>query len=213
MFRESKTNESKVIVYLPHNQPDLVPLKDYWLKRNLIHVRATGDLPRLAKKSTAKEWADAGKMLFERKQYSQARSCFERASCQRERAIAHAYALREDASRLPSDKPESSTEVARQDAFVHAAEAFLSCSSKHDLVYFRRSGECFEAAGRYLQAAEAYYRGKNYAESILLYHRLGKFDEAIEIILEKKDKPVPQDVVDDTKKAARLFYFLRAESE
>jgi tetratricopeptide (TPR) repeat protein len=183
------------------------------LKRNLVHVRAAGeDLPRLAQTSTPKEWAEAGKTLFERKQYTQARSCFERAGLPREMAIAHAYVLRQHASRLPIGKPGNSAEAARQDAFVQAADAFLSCSSKQSLVYFRRSGECFEAAGRCLEAADAYYQGESYTESVLLYRRLGKFDEAVEIVFKTNDK-VRQDVADDTKNAAKLYYLSRAETE
>ena len=170
------------------------------------------DLPRLAQKSTAKEWADAGKMLFDQKRYSQAQSCYERAERPREVAITHAYVLHERASRMPKGKSGSSAEVNRLGAFMQAAEAFLSCASKwHDLSLFRKLGECFEAAGQYLRAAEAHCQGENYTESILLYRRLGKFDEAIEIIL-GKDK-VRQDIADDTKKAAKLFYLSKAESE
>ena len=151
-----------------------------------------------------------GMMYFERKQYSEARSCFERASHSRERAIAHAYALREHASTLPTGK---SAEVARRHAFLEAAEAFRSCSSKHNPVYSRRSGECFEAAEQYSQAAKAFYLGENYTKSVILYHhRLGKFDEAIAIILEKKDN-VRQDVVDGVKDAAKYFYLSRAETK
>lgn len=183
------------------------------MKRNLVHVRAAGeDLPRLAEASTAKEWAEMGKTLFERKLYTQARSCFERAGLPREMAIAHAYTLREHALRLPISKSRNSAAATRRDAFLQAAEAFLSCSSKQCLVYFRRSGDCFKAAGRYLQAAEAYYQGENYTESALLYRQRGKFDEAIAIVLEKKDKVQPN-VADDVKEAAKLYYLSRAETE
>ena len=184
------------------------------MKRNLVHVRAAGeDLPRLAEASTDKEWAEMGKTLFERKLYTQARSCFKRAGlpAAREMAIAHAYTLREHALRLPISKSGNSAAATRRDAFLQAAEAFLSCSSKQCLVYFRRSGDCFKAAGRYLQAAEAYYQGENYTESALLYRQRGKFDEAIAIVLEK-DK-VQQKVADDIKEAAKLFYLSRAETE
>ena len=182
------------------------------MKRDLVHVRATEDLPRLAETSTAKEWAEVGKTLFERKQYTQARRCFERAGLPREMAMAHAYALREHASRLPIGKPGNSAEATRRDAFVQAAEAFLSCSSKQSLAYFRRSGECFETAGRYLRAAEAYHQGESYTESVSSYRRIGKFDEAIAIMSKKNDK-VRQDVADDTKNAAKLFYLSRTETE
>lgn len=187
--------------------------KEYWLKRNLVHVRAAGeDLPRLAQTSTPKEWAEVGKTLFERKQYTQARSCFERAGLPREMAIAHAYVLREHASRLPTGKPGNSAEATRRDAFVQAADAFLSCSSKQSLVYFRRAGECFEAAEKYLRAAEVYYQGESYTESVLLYRRLGNFDEAIAIVVDKNGKVRPE-VADDTKSAAKLFYLSRTETE
>ncbi|KAK2462120.1 hypothetical protein APHAL10511_006583 [Amanita phalloides] len=185
------------------------PIKEYWSHRDLISIRTAGEaLPRLAETSTSEQWAHVGKMLFERKQYSQARNCFHRASLPREEAIAHAYALREHALRLPMSQHGS--ENVRRDAFIQAAEAFLSCSSKHSLVYFRKSGECFEAATQYLRAAEAYYRSENYTESILLYRRVGNFDEAIAILIDKEDKVRPS-VADDLRNAARLFYMSRAE--
>lgn len=176
-------------------------------------MRTAGeDLPRLAQTSTKKEWAVVGKTLFERKQYTQARSCFERAGLRREMAIAHAYVLREHASRLPIGKPGNSAEAIRRKAFVQAAKAFLSYSSEQSLVYFRRSGECFEAAGKYREAAEVYDKGESYTESVSLYRRIGLFDEAIAIVFKTNDK-VRQDVADDTKNAAKLYYLSRAETE
>ena len=180
------------------------------MERNLVRVGAAGeDLPRSAETSTAKEWDEVGKRLFEQKLYTQAQNCFERAELPRKVAIAHAYVLREHASRLLVGKSGNSVGATRRDAFVQAAKAFYSCSSKQ---CFRRSGECFESAGEYLQAAEAYHQGESYTKSVLLYRRLGKFDEAIEIVLKTNDK-VRQDVADDTKNAAKLFYLSRAETE
>ncbi|KAF8624782.1 hypothetical protein AX15_005672 [Amanita polypyramis BW_CC] len=189
------------------------PMKDYWCQRKLITVHVYGeDLPRLAETSTHEQWADVGRELFKRKQYSQAHSCFQRAFLPHEGAIAHAYTLRERAAKLPTSRSGTTVETIRRDVYEQAAEAFIHCASEGDLVYFRRSGECFEAAGKYLQAAHAYYRGKNFTESALLFRKVGKFDEAVAILLEK-EREVQPEVVNNIKNAAKLFYLSRAEPD
>ncbi|KAF8641227.1 hypothetical protein AX17_000861 [Amanita inopinata Kibby_2008] len=188
------------------------PMKAFWSHNNLVHIQsADEELPQLAESSTPEQWSVIGRTLFDRKQYTQAVYCFRRASLPREEAMANAYALREGAERLPLGQPGSSAKIRRQNAYAAAAEAFLSCTS-YDLVFSRRAGECFEICGRYLEAAQAHYCGENFTESVSCYRKIGKFDEAVQIVLDKGNKVRPE-MAERVRSAGRLFYLSKAETE
>lgn len=126
----------------------------------------------------------------------------------RETAIANAYFLREQARKNHSGEPKQSKGT-RQVAFVHAAEAFISCAEtnvKARNTYFHIAGDCFENAGHFREAALAYLWATQYTLSAKLYRKMGMFDEAVDIVKVHSRKMLP-DVVETITDVARLFYF------
>lgn len=184
------------------------PMRMFWSSRSQIQCCSPGmDVPKLAvAESSQKDWATKGKELFDRKRYLQARHCFERASMPREVAISNAYLLRDQARKHPpGDGRQVKTQ--RHEAFLVAAKSFLSCADDTiSKVYFRRAAECLEAAEKDLEAARTYIKAEDYDIAASLFRKLGRFDNAIDVIKSNKDKMDPE-LVESITEVARLFYF------
>ncbi|PFH50711.1 hypothetical protein AMATHDRAFT_85569, partial [Amanita thiersii Skay4041] len=190
------------------------PMKAYWFDRKLINICAIDEeLPKLAETSTPEQWATTGRSLFDRKQYSQAKNCFRRALCPREEAMANAYALRNEAERLPSSS-EKRPRLQKHRAYLNAAHAFLHCTSVavDPTVYFRRAGECFELGEDYLEAAQAYYKGGNFTKVVLVYRKLGMLEEAISVVIENEDKVQPE-IAQNIQSTGKLFHLSRVRTD
>ena len=163
------------------------------------------DMPKLAVSSSPEEWAATGKKLFERKRYLQAKHCYERALMPREMMISDAYLLREQARKLNSRRLVDECHA----TFLVAAHKFLSCAAgtrKNRIIYFRRAGECFEAAQDGERAVQAYLNAGDYDIAAKLLRKLGRFDEAIDVI-DANGEQMSRDVVETIKDVARLHYF------
>ncbi|KAJ6519176.1 hypothetical protein C8R45DRAFT_1204389 [Mycena sanguinolenta] len=183
------------------------PMRTLWTSRDQIQNCTPGtDTPRLAISSTAAEWEEQGRRLFANKRYRQSKHCFERALLPQQAAMAGAYYLRAEARKAST----ATTRQAIQDrktAFLEAAKAFADCAKGDGtLTYFRIAAECFEEAGEELQAAEIYLMAQEYTRSTELYRKLGRFDEAVDIVQSHREKIRPE-VVDNVTNVARLFYF------
>jgi len=166
------------------------------------------DIPKLAVSSSPAEWAAKGKELFERKRYLQAKHCYERALMPREVTISDAYLLREQARKVPSGNSRRLADE-RDAAFSLAAHQFLSCAAeagKNRIIYFRRAGECFEAAQDDERAVQAYLNAGDYDIAAKLLRKLGRFDEAIDVI-DVNEEQMSREVVETIKDVARLHYF------
>ncbi|KAF8151989.1 hypothetical protein K438DRAFT_1988110 [Mycena galopus ATCC 62051] len=161
---------------------------------------------RLAISSTAAEWEEQGRKLFANKRYQQSKHCFERALLPQQAAMAGAYYLRAEARKCPVGNNRQAIQ-ARRAAFMEAAVAFADCAKEDGtLAYFRIAAECFEQAGEDLQAAESYLAAEEYTRSTELYRKLGKFDEAVDILKSHREDIRPE-VVESVTNVARLFYF------
>ncbi|KAF7340216.1 UvrD-like helicase ATP-binding domain-containing protein [Mycena venus] len=189
------------------------PMRILWTSRDQIQNCTPGtDTPRLAISSTAAEWEEQGRKLFANKRYRQAKHCFERALLFRHAAMAGAYYLRAEARQCPLGKSRQAIQ-ARRTAFLDAAAAFLDCAKEEGtLAYFRIAAECFEDAGEDLQAADIYLEAKEYTRSTELYRKLGKFDEAVDIV-QKHREDVRPEVVANVTNVARLYYFKEQKLE
>ncbi|KAF7367508.1 UvrD-like helicase ATP-binding domain-containing protein [Mycena sanguinolenta] len=183
------------------------PMRILWTSRDQIQNCTPGtDTPRLAISSTSAEWEEQGRRLFANKRYRQSKHCFERALLPQQAAMAGAYYLRAEARKAST----ATTRQAIQDrntAFLQAAAAFMDCAKEDGtLSYFRIAAECFEEADKKLQAAENYFNAQEYTRSTELYRKLGKFDEAVDILKNHREKIRPE-VVTNVTNVARLFYF------
>jgi tetratricopeptide (TPR) repeat protein len=186
----------------------------FWTARNEIeHFTAGMEMPHLAVSSTPEEWGDMGKELFQNKRYLQAMHCFERANQMREKAVANAYYLREQARLLPIISPRQSEP--RSVAFVKTAEAFLDCAnsaSKDARTYFSNAADCFESGGDIRRAAKAFLDAENFTRAVQLYRKEGMFDEALQVI-QGHGQTVDANVSESVINVARLYYFKEQELE
>ncbi|KAI6101328.1 P-loop containing nucleoside triphosphate hydrolase protein [Pisolithus sp. B1] len=157
------------------------PMKLFWSSRSQIQNGAPGvDVSHLAASSTAEEWAESGRSLFQHKRYTQAIHCFRRANMPREVRVATAYHLREVAR--------ATTGIAllteQQRAFAKAAEAFITCTSetlgKEKLQYYRTAADCYVRAADDRQAADAYWDAEEY-ELAERYRKAGKLKKTVDV--------------------------------
>ncbi|KAJ7743864.1 hypothetical protein B0H16DRAFT_1889844 [Mycena metata] len=183
------------------------PMRLVWTAVDQVQNCTPGtDTPRLAISSTAAEWEEQGRKLFANKRYRQSKHCFERAFLPQQAAMAGAYYLRAEARNSSGGSSRRAVE-ARRTAFLEAATAFVNCARETStLAYFRIAAECFEDAGEDLSAAQNYQDAKEYTRSAELYRKLGRFDEAVDIVKNHKAKIRPE-VVANVTNVARLFYF------
>ena len=175
-------------------------MQDIWKSRDQIKVHQSGDMiPRLDSSSTPDAWAKTGRDLFERKKYRHAMSCFERADLTRERDIAEAFYLRENAQK-PKD-------------YVRASAAFetVANGSLADRVsYLCSAAKCLIQADRYLSAAKLYYSAEQYDDSIRCYLKKNAFDDIVHILHQGS---VSGNLAEQAREKAKLHYLHNGRSE
>jgi tetratricopeptide (TPR) repeat protein len=192
----------------------------------------------------AAEWQEQGRKLFDSKRFSQAKLCYERAYMPHEAAVSHAYHLREEASRMPHSHRREI--AARRTAFLQAAATFLGCARNERAknaaeAYFRRAGKCFEDAGDFNQAIDAYNHAKDFNRVAGLYRDMGKIDQAVATVknhdrdinpnvaqrvisvmgnidqavatVKNHDRDINPNVAQRVIGVARLFYFKKGQFE
>jgi tetratricopeptide (TPR) repeat protein len=163
----------------------------------------------------AAEWQEQGRKLFDRKRFSQAKLCYERAYMPHEAAVSHAYHLREEASGMPQNHRHEI--AARRTAFLQVAATFLGCARNERAknaaeIYFRRAGECFEDAGDFNQAIDAYNHAKYFSRVAELYRDMGKIDQAVATV-KNYDRDINPNVSQRVISVARLLYFKKGQFE
>ncbi|KAI1785420.1 hypothetical protein LXA43DRAFT_132940 [Ganoderma leucocontextum] len=184
------------------------PMRIVWTHKDQIQTCTPGtDVPRLAMSSTAEDWAKTAQTLFNNRRYMQAMHCYERAGRAREKAVAHAYYLREVARTTPVRRGDTSAQAV---AFIAAAEAFIS--SARDAItekkaYYRIAAQCYVESSDDYRAAHAYSQATEYTLAAQHYRKAGKFEEAVYVIKQHKGK-MQADVVESIMDVSRL-YFLR----
>jgi tetratricopeptide (TPR) repeat protein len=165
------------------------------------------DVPIFAASSSAEEWAETGRRLFEHKRFLQARHCFERANQPQNVTIANAYYLREKA-RIISGNSETD-HLARKQAFHAAAREFVDCASnaKHNVSrsYYKVAAACFQSAEEFQRAAQCYERAEDFNNASQLYRKLGYFDDITRII-QAHQNSMDESLVNSLTGIAKLFY-------
>ena len=135
--------------------------------------------------STAEEWNETGRNLFQRRLFTQAASCFEKASRPQDRDICLAYQQREDARAMLTLSPKA--RQMRRALFHKAGLAFRDCA----LVAIREAdirkshkvaGECFLESEDFGEAARSYREAHEFTTSASLFRKAGMFDEAVALV-------------------------------
>lgn len=142
----------------------------------------------MATASAPQEWAEAAHTFFKSKRWLPATEAYERSGLLRERDIAEAYYLRDQARLVAAGS--RSGDRARKLAFKKAGDAFrksgdqasMGWAATERLSYFRVAAECYCQAEEYSRAARAYSLAQDFAMAAMTYRKAGLFDEAMAII-------------------------------
>jgi tetratricopeptide (TPR) repeat protein len=132
-----------------------------------------------------------------------------------EAAVSHAYHLREEASGMPHNHRREI--AARRTTLLQVAATFLGCARNERAknaaeTYFRRAGECFEDAGDFKQAIDAYNHAKYFSRVAELYLDMGKIDQAVATV-KNYDRDINHNVSQRVFSIARLSYFKKGQFE
>ncbi|KAI0258666.1 hypothetical protein BC834DRAFT_835038 [Gloeopeniophorella convolvens] len=189
------------------------PMRTYWSSKNLVQNCTPGtDVPQLAVSSSPEEWAKMARTLFSHKRYFQAMHSYDRAGMPREKAISHAYSLREQARGIPQNR---SGNNARHDAYAMVAKAFMVSARDATIVrerteYFRIAAEAYLVLEDHAKAAHAYEQGSRFTEAAQHYRKAGMFDNAVSVI-KNHGSAMDASVASKLTDVARYFYLQRGE--
>jgi tetratricopeptide (TPR) repeat protein len=187
------------------------PMRAYWLAHGLVQHHTPGsdaELPRLAEASSPEEWGKIARTLFDSKRYFQAMHAYERAAMTRERAVAHAYHLREQA-RAAQGRADKAGRDERRAAFRAAADAFVGCAKdarKERKEYFRIAADLFYGIEDYGHAGDAYTEAHRFTDAARTYRKAGLFDKTVGVLKAYREK-IDEDVANALVNVSRLYYF------
>ncbi|QRV93435.1 P-loop nucleoside triphosphate hydrolase [Ceratobasidium sp. AG-Ba] len=190
------------------------PMKIFWHEQDLVTLCGPNDpMPDLIALSSKSEWANSGRLMFNKQLYSQAMLCFERAGMPLERKIASAYQERQEA-RLLLVKP-TDRQLLRY-SFLKVAETFFDCATKSKGKQRRscylRAAECYQQAERWQKAAEIFLSVGEFESAAKDFRRAGCFAEAISVIKAHEDR-IQKELADEIVGVARLEYLRKSQYE
>lgn len=151
--------------------------------------------------------------LFTHKRYFQAMHSYERAGMLREKAIAHAYHLREQARAIPvRNRPGDSQ---RRNAYTEVTKAFLASAQEATILrerieYYRIAAEAFLILEDYAKAANAFEKASKFTEAAQNYRRAGMFDETVSVI-QNHSTSMDSSVASQLTDVARYYYLERGD--
>jgi hypothetical protein len=137
---------------------------------------------------------------------------YERAGKPREKAIAYAYHLREQARGIPvRNRPGDE----RKGAYSKVAEAFLASAQEATILrerseYYRIAAEAFLVLEDHAQAAKAFENASKFTEAAQHYRHAGMFDETVSVIQNHGDAVNPT-VADKLTDVARYYYLQQGD--
>ncbi|KAF8460963.1 hypothetical protein DFH94DRAFT_790038 [Russula ochroleuca] len=190
------------------------PIQIYWSSENLVqNCTPDSDVPQLAVSSSSEEWAQMARSLFSHKRYFQAMHSYERAGMAREKAIAYAYHLREQARGIPVRSRPGDSE--RRNAFTKVSDAFLASAEQATMFrerseYYRIAAEAFLVLEDHARAAKAFEKASKFTEAAQHYRHAGLFDETVSVIKNHGDS-VDSTVADKLTDVARYYYLQRGD--
>jgi len=151
---------------------------------------------------------DPSQRMFRNKRYAQASVAFLRAGRKREVAICDAYLLREKAR-----STSIITSAVRAQAFITAANAFITCAQdspskqvRERLAYYGTAGECYKEARDLKNAGNSYRMAEQYAAAARTYREGGYFDELVEVIT-RHGNALDSGLLERLTKVAQMYYF------
>ena len=138
---------------------------------------------------------------------------YERAGKTREKNVAYAYHLREQARGIPVRNRPGDDE--RRNAYTKVAEAFLvsgqeATISRERSEYYRITAESFLVLEDHAQAAQAFEKASKFTEAAQHYRHAGMFDETVSVIRNHGSTMDPS-VTSKLTDVAKYFYLQGGE--
>lgn len=138
---------------------------------------------------------------------------YERAGMPREKAIAYAYHLREQARAIPVRNRPGDNE--RRSAYSKVAGAFLASAQEATILrerneYYRIAAEAFLVLEEHAKAAQAFEKASKFTEAAQHYRHAGMFDETVSVI-KNHGHVVDSSVAAKLTDVARYYYLERGE--
>ncbi|KAG6330293.1 hypothetical protein ID866_8796 [Astraeus odoratus] len=169
-------------LYLLDKSNKSKPMRTFWSSRDLIRrAPAETNIFQYVVRSTADEWAAAGRNFFAAEKFKEAIRCFQRAgdSYQCELRIAQAFQYREDA------KHASPVSEARS-AFLVAGDAFTDCAKEalnfeRRMAWYNNAGDCYSNGHDVNRAGISYMMAENFMAATRVYYDAKNFDEIIQM--------------------------------
>jgi tetratricopeptide (TPR) repeat protein len=138
---------------------------------------------------------------------------YERAGMLREKAIAYAYHIREQARGIPvRNRP---GDKARRNAYIEVTKAFLASAqdaiiSRERSEYYRIAAEAFVVLENYAQAAQAFEKASKFTEAAQCYRDAGMFDQTVSI-LQNHRHTMDSSVASQLTDVSRYYYLQRGD--
>lgn len=138
---------------------------------------------------------------------------YERAGKLREKAIAYAYHLREQARGIPVRNRPGDNE--RRNAYNEVARAFLASAQGATILrerseYYRIAAEAFIVLEDHAQAAQAFEKASKFTEAAQHYRLAGMFDETVSVI-QNHGNALDSSVASQLTDVARYYYLQRGD--
>ena len=154
------TRARQHLLIYEYNMEHVTPMLKYWCEEKnevLVEERELDDDIRdmFRSSSSPAEWKQRGEQLFERKQFLNARLCYERADDTLLMRLCDAHITEQKADQLALNKPPES-----QKLFKEAAVMFIALPNQK-----QSAVRCFEKAGAWSQAAQIYLDMNKYSDA------------------------------------------------
>ncbi|KAL4065823.1 hypothetical protein V8B97DRAFT_1919571 [Scleroderma yunnanense] len=179
---------AKKNLYLLDSSENSKAMRELWTKRGLVRNEPLhADIFQYLSESSPEQWAETGHKLFHCGNFEQAIHCFECAGLPRERRIAGAFHLREEARSILQP-------IEHRVAWLAAAEAFAKCAEEaidiERTSYYRDAAKCYALAGDIHEAANFYIASEDFTSAAKQYQKAGYFDDIVRLF-KYHDKKMP----------------------
>ncbi|KAG8770097.1 hypothetical protein FRC12_004520 [Ceratobasidium sp. 428] len=182
-----------------------------WFSSRPVLCWPEDPMSRLLASPVEADWAESGRLLFDRQLFIQAMLCFDKAGLPLERDVTAAYQARKEAWCLFSKSADEQTWCS---LFIKAAEDFLDCAirteGKQQTDCYLRAAECFLQAKSWMLAANAFVSAEEYGLAVKCFCRAGCFDDAVTIVKQHKHR-IQEKLADEVLEMARLEYLRQSQ--
>lgn len=160
------------------------PMLRFWEQRSLVETKEFDDDIRSvfqSSSSSPQEWEQRGEQLFERRQYGNARLCYQRAGNESlERVcIGFEYELESERCALKNAAESNQWLCKAVEVFVSIRQLGHAARCCEKLNKWARAADFYLELKKYLEAALCFEKIRKWTDAALAYEKVQKFDEAL----------------------------------